>query len=137
MAKKKPVTVNGEIIPEYFVYSDGRISSVKRGIEKFRKTMISGNSLYPSLSLYSNGKSKMQQVHRLVAEAFVPFIPCKEMGITVKDYKRCPPSVKKALMRMSFVHHKDHNKKNADCKNLAWTSAIGNALAAQVFYNKK
>ena len=137
MAKKKPVTVNGEIIPGYFVYSDGRISSVKLGPEKFRKTTISGKSPYPHVHLCSNGKIKSYQVHRLVAEAFVPFIPCKEMGISVKDYERSPKSVKKALIRMSFVHHKDHNKRNPDCKNLAYVSAIGNARAAQVFYNKK
>lgn len=137
MAKKKPVTVNGEVIPGYFVYSDGRISSLKYGTERFRKTAISGKSPYPQVHLCSNGKIKSHQVHRLVAEAFVPFIPCKEMGISIKDYERSPKSVKKALMRMSFVHHKDHNKRNPDWKNLAYVSAIGNSLAAQVFYNKK
>jgi hypothetical protein len=137
MAKKKPVTVNGEIIPGYFVYSDGRISSVKYGNERFRKTFISGKSLYPHVQLFSNGKMKSHHVHRLVAEAFVPFIPCKEMGISVKDYERSPKSVKKALMRMSYVHHKDHDKGNPDWKNLTYVSAIGNSLAAQAFYKKK
>ena len=105
MVKKKPVIVNGEIIPGYFVYSDGRISSVKYGTERFRKTAISGKSPYPQVHLCSNGKIKSHQVHRLVAEAFVPFIPCKEMGISVKDYERSPKSVKKAPLRELLIEY--------------------------------
>jgi hypothetical protein len=120
------------------VYSDGRISSVKRGIERFLLLQTTRTSAgYLSVNLHCKGKPKTHQVHRLVAEAFVRFTPCKEMGITVKDYKKCPASVKRALMILSQINHIDHNKQNANSENLEFTTPIGNALAAQVFYNKK
>ncbi|CAB5212347.1 HNH nuclease [uncultured Caudovirales phage] len=50
--------------PNYIVYSDGRIYSVRRGI--FLKTSIVRG--YKKLDLYG----KAHSIHRLVAQAFIP-----------------------------------------------------------------
>lgn len=84
--------------PTYVIYSDGRIYSKYK--KDFIKQQLRGKG-YPSVSLcyYYEGKKKRKtiNVHRLIAETFIPNpnnLPC--------------------------VNHIDENKTNNDISNLEW-----------------
>lgn len=100
----------------YQISSYGRVKRLRftNGHLDFEKTKIlkpykDGGKNYFVVGLYKNGNRKYKQVHRLVAEAFIP------------NTKNLP-----------LVNHKDENKENNRADNLEWcthkyNSNYGNA----------
>ena len=81
---------------KYAITRDGRIWSYKR--KKYLKPFNNGRGYY-MINLYKNGKKKNFQVHRLVAQAFIP------------NHDNLP-----------VVNHKDECKTNNCVSNLEWCS---------------
>lgn len=112
---------NGKLIPGYYVNKNGDILSTKKGKQKKLTPKISGKSPYPTVTISCDGKSKCVMVHRVVCESIHKF-PKIYPGISEKDWKKTPETVKKELMRHMQVNHKDGNPKNYHPKNLEWTT---------------
>lgn len=144
--KKKAVKISDRIVDEvfyrgervdfYFLLDDGNIYSLKKFEKRFEdhhsleggsimKPKISGTSEYPQVNLRIKGKSHTIAVHRLVCENFHP-LPEKYPGISARDWKKTPVSVKKEMMKNMQVNHKDGNKKNYHPDNLEWTTGEEN-----------
>lgn len=82
--------------PNYIIYNDGRLFSIKSG--KFIKpSEYTGG--YLEYHIYTNGKLFAKSVHRFVAEYFVE---------------------NKDPINYNEVNHKDENKKNNNADNLEW-----------------
>ena len=82
----------------YYEVSDlGNIKSVRANILLSQHIKDNG---YKKVTFKVNGKQKSHNVHRLVAETFLP---------NPNDYK--------------YVNHKDENKLNNRSDNLEWCSA--------------
>jgi hypothetical protein len=127
----KPVIVDGQVIPDYFVCRNGDIWSTKRG-DYLRKlsVKVSGDpskSLcpYPKVAISINGKSHKKLAHRVVCETLHKFpVP---FGVTKSEWKQTPDSVK-ALLRGGYqVNHIDHDVKNYHPSNLEWVTVKQNA----------
>lgn len=93
----------------YEVSNQGRIRSLDRKVPRGNHSLnIKGRILKPEndkdgyklVSLSKNGIEKMQKVHRLVAQAFLP---------NINNYPH--------------VNHKDENKSNNCVENLEWCDA--------------
>ena len=84
----------------YQVSNLGRIKSVRN--DKIRLNDFSSNK-YLRISLWKNGSGKKFQVHRLVAQAFIPNPENKP-----------------------FINHKDGNKQNNHVENLEWCTSSEN-----------
>lgn len=80
----------------YQVSGYGRVKSLKFGKEKFLKP-IANSCGYLYVRLCKDGKSKCQNIHRLVAQAFIP----NPLGLPQ-------------------VNHKDEDKANNRVENLEW-----------------
>ena len=93
-----------QIIGDYFVTEDGKIWSNKTN--KYIAQRI-GSKGYYLVNLSINGKCKTYQVHRLVAEAFIP---------NPENYP--------------VINHKDGNKHNNHFENLEWCTYQHNAQHA-------
>lgn len=90
--------------PGYFILSNGTVIGKKGNVLK--PSLRSG---YPCVSLYKDKKLKSINIHRLVAEAFIP---------NPNNYP--------------VVNHKDENKENSDIDNLEWcTQAYNNAYGTK------
>lgn len=92
----------------YAIHEDGRVWSYPKKLSrgnKFIGTNIKG--AYKSVALVKNKKIEMVNVHRLVAEAFIPN----------------PENLK-------YINHKDGNKHNNNVSNLEWCTASENGLHA-------
>ena len=116
-----PAKFRGEIAPNYFVDpKNGEIWSNKRGDFKNLKWRACGNSPYPALVFRINDESISVRVHRIVAETMhnIPIPP----GVSEKEWKRTPASVKRLFDQFWEVNHKDHNRLNFNPKNLEWVS---------------
>jgi len=122
----KPVIVDGQVIPDYFVCRNGDIWSTKRG-DYLRKLVVkaSGNCPYPKVALNINGKSHTKMAHRVVCETWHKFpVP---IGVTKSEWKQTPDSVK-ALLRGGYqVNHIDHVVENYHPSNLEWVTVKQNA----------
>lgn len=77
---------------------------------------LNNNTGYMVCTLFYNGKPHSKQVHRLVAQAFLP--PCDDLDKTV-------------------VNHKDYNKINNHVDNLEWVSISENNKHAHQNTNRK
>lgn len=62
----KIITILGQ---DFIIYSDGRLFDINRGI--FKKKHLSSTGYY-NYCIYINNEAKYYNVHRLVAEAFIP-----------------------------------------------------------------
>lgn len=82
--------------PEYFIYDDGRLESVKKGKSRFLKGEITGSGYLRYLTV-TDKKKKHYFAHRLVAEYFLE-----------------NPN------NLSLVNHIDGNKLNNKVDNLEW-----------------
>lgn len=89
--------------PGYKIGSDGTILSNKRG-KGYINSFISASG-YKQVVLYKDNQRKNFQLHRLLAEAFIP-----------------NPN------NLPWVNHKDENKLNNDLSNLEWCSKSYNRI---------
>jgi hypothetical protein len=137
----KPIIYKGEVIPGYFFDEEYNVISVKSGPKVTKpfikmKTYVNSTSKhtgshYPSLSIRINRKEIKVLVHRLVAETFLKKPAPK--GITKKDWKATPDSVKALVYQTLSVNHKDHDKTNYHPSNLEWVTAQQNSVAYQEY----
>jgi hypothetical protein len=93
----------------YHISDQGRAKSYKCSKERILKPILSGSlsSKYFAIGIWVNGKLKMQNIHRLVALAFLPNPDNKPQ-----------------------VNHKDGNKLNNQVGNLEWSTASENTQHA-------
>ena len=85
--------------PNYLIYSNGQVYS------KYKNIFLSQRERnnYLAVNLYKDKKMYTKNVHRLVAEAFIP-----------------NPN------NLPIVNHKDNNKLNNDVSNLEWCEQVYN-----------
>ena len=137
----KPIIYRNKVIPGYFFDEEYNVISVKSGpyatkpIKKLKPCFnpISKNSSghYPAINFSVNGITKTIHVHRLVAETFLKKPAPK--GITKKDWKATPDSVKALVYQTLRVNHIDHDKTNYHPSNLEWVTAQQNSVAYQEY----
>ena len=85
--------------PRYYACEDGQIWDSQRQIF-LPQCNRHKNMTYKAVTLLINGKYRIQSVHRLIAEAFIP---------NPENYP--------------FVNHKDENPSNNNVDNLEWCNA--------------
>jgi hypothetical protein len=137
----KPIIYRNKVIPGYFFDEEYNVISVKSGayvtkpIRKmkpyFNPTGKYPSHQYPHLNLSVNGIQKTIQIHRLVAETFLK--KPAPTGITKKDWKATPESVKALVYQTLRVNHIDHDKTNYHPSNLEWVTAQQNSVAYQEY----
>lgn len=86
----------------YQISNKGRVKSLKWGKERILRPWINSSGYY-CIILCNNGVIKRFQLHRLVAQAFIP-----------------------NLNNLSEVNHKDENKLNNCVENLEWIRHMDN-----------
>jgi hypothetical protein len=125
MKNFRPVVVDFEIIPEYFVSPDGDIWSTKgKTPRKLRPGNTKTQNNYPKVVLCSNGVSKSYYVHRIVCTAYHKFP--KPESVTKEEWNATPESVKKLVELMYQVNHIDHDHYNHHPSNLEWVTVKEN-----------
>ena len=128
----KPVVFGGVVMEGYFIEyinNEVRVWSKKRSKIKRLSIPKSGSASYPGFS-FSFGPEKVRaDVHRVIAENIIAFP--KPQGITQKDWKATPESIKDIMKTVFFVNHIDHDKYNCDVTNLEWVTPKGNSHAYQ------
>ena len=129
-----PLIYKGVSYPDYGIdRNTGKVLSKKRGGWRFKASSVSGTSPYPktNLSLGTVYQYKTIMVHRAVCETlFECPIP---RGITKKDWKITPKSVKAFVSASMEVNHIDHDHKNFHPSNIEWKSADENVEAYQAY----
>ena len=125
MKNFRPVVVDFEIIPEYFVSPNGDIWSTKgKTPRKMRPGNTKTQNNYPKVVLCSNGVSKSYYVHRIVCTAYHKFP--KPESVTKEEWNATPESVKKLVESMYQVNHIDHDHYNHHPSNLEWVTVKEN-----------
>lgn len=99
---------------KYEVFSDGRIVSYARKTPRELKGKITREGYRMVLLYDENGKRLYRNVHRIVAQAFIPNIN-----------------------NLPEVNHKDGNKLNNSVENLEWISTQDNVLHCRDFIGSK
>ena len=129
-----PLIYKGVAYPDYGIDSTtGRVWSKKQGGWKSRKEHVSGKSPYPKLSIQDEwGYSKSIMVHVAAHETLNPVVPTPP-GVTKKEWKATPQSVKNLMRDLWQVNHIDHNHLNFHPSNLEWVTADENVEAYQIF----
>jgi hypothetical protein len=126
----KPVIIDGEVAPDYFVSPDGNIWSTKG---KKPRQLKPGNTKtqnnYPKVVILFNGKGRSQLVHKLVCVAYNKFP--KPDGVTIEEWKATPESVKRLVESMYQVNHIDHDHYNHHPSNLEWVTVKQNSKKYQ------
>lgn len=136
---KTPLIYNQEEWYDYGVDSKtGDIYSKRFGQWKKMSFAVSGKSPYPQNNfIYSKKNIKKCIVqHIAVHETLNPNLPIPP-GISEKEWKRTPKSVKKMLRNVWQVNHIDHCHTNSHPSNLEWTTAQQNVEAYQRHRVKK
>jgi hypothetical protein len=125
MKNFRPVVVDFEIIPVYFVSPNGDIWSTKgKTPRKMRPGNTKTQNNYPKVVLCSNGVSKSYYVHRIVCTAYHKFP--KPESVTKEEWNATPESVKKLVESMYQVNHIDHDHYNHHPSNLEWVTVKEN-----------
>lgn len=129
-----PLIYKGVAYPEYGIDSStGRVWSKKRGFWTPRAESVSGKSPYPKLCIRDDfGRSKNIMVHVAAHETLNPITPTPP-GVTKKEWKVTPQSVKNLMRDLWQVNHIDHNHLNFHPDNLEWVTADENVEAYQIF----
>jgi hypothetical protein len=121
----------GEMLENYLVSPCGKIYSLLTN--KFRATHVSGNTAYPRVGIRMNGKSKMPNVHQLVASAWVKK-PIPE-GISKEVWMKTPAPVKSLIDRELWeIDHINTIKTDFRAENLRWVSRSKNK---SVYYSEQ
>jgi hypothetical protein len=124
------VVYKGETISHYFMLDDGNVYSLRKFLYIWKhdpeggvilKPKVSGKSPYPTIAIPFKGKTTTVAIHRLVCENFHG-LPKKYPGISSKDWKKTPISVKRELVKHMQVNHKDGNPRNYHPDNLEWVT---------------
>ena len=129
MKRYTPAIIDGIPCEHYFVDPDGNIWSDKSKEMRKLKPSATGNNPYPRLQLKINGKNKYVQVHRVVCETFHEFSAPK--GVSKKDWKSSPDSIKKLIKSLCQVNHIDHDHSNFHPSNLEWVTVKENSSKYQ------
>ena len=110
-----------ELDYKYLVSEDGRIYNARTGRELKQRTSFGP---YPNVTLFIKGKSKLFNIHRLVAKAFIPnpdnkpqvnHIDCNKTNNHVSNLEWATPQENVDHMIANgkkFVHH---GEKHANC----------------------
>jgi hypothetical protein len=126
-----PLVYNNEEFWDYGVCKHtGYIWSHKRNFWQIMIPNTSGKSSYPKVVC----DKVTIPVHIAVMETLNE-IP-KPNGVTDKEWKITPNSVKKFCRKGWYVNHIDHDKTNFNPSNLEWVTATQNAQAYQKFIKK-
>lgn len=134
MTRLTPAVVHGSIAEDYFVDSDGNIWSTKRTFPKMLSWTTGGGG-YPTVVISQGGKTRTCYVHKIVCETFHKFpIPS---GVTKKEWKETPESVKAHVYRTFEVNHIDHDHDNFHPSNLEWVSRMDNLSKYQAHRKAK
>ena len=117
--KSKPWSRN----PNYIVYEDGSVYSLITN--KFLASVVSGKSQYPGVGVIPiGGKREKKQVHRLVAETFLP--KPKHPAFTWLEWRKLPLKARQILQEDFQVDHIDGDPENFHVDNLRWVTGKQN-----------
>ena len=133
--KLRPAIFKGEILEGYFLDPDGHPHSTKRRGVNPLSPCVAGKSPYPGIMVSFHGKMKRIVVHRLVAGTFhkKPTPP----GVSLKEWKNTPESIKILLEEIWEVNHKDEDPENYHPDNLEWVISSHNRAAFHNHANRK
>ena len=126
----KPLFYEGKVLEDYWVDPDGDIWTSKIW-RNFRTLTPQFRNSYPRVTLTDFGKRKHVDMHRLVCSTFHKF-PCPN-GVTKKEWKDTPDSVKKLIQNSFQVNHIDHDTYNYHPSNLEWVSVKENSQKYQEY----
>jgi hypothetical protein len=142
----KTVRYNNESFPDYVMCEEGNIYNKKTGkmLKPHYRAKGGNNPSYPNIGLmcdiaveHPDGyylmvrKCRTIMVHIAVCDTYNRDKMPVPDGVTEKEWKRTPASVKKQ-MRFAFqVNHKDHDQHNHHPSNLEYTTAKQNQAAYQ------
>ena len=147
----KTVLYNNESFPDYVMCEEGNVYNKKTGkmLKPNYRPKDGPNHSYPTLGLMQTiinphsriggtmRKSRTVLLHIAVCDTYNRKSMPVPDGVTEKEWKRTPASVKKQ-MRFSFqVNHKDHDQHNHHPSNLEYTTAKQNQAAYQAHKKKK
>lgn len=141
----KRVRYNNESFPDYVMCEEGNIYNKKTGkmLKPHYRAKGGNNPSYPNIGLMQTVRNPLSwsgstirkcrtiMVHIAVCDTYNRDKMPVPDGVTEKEWKRTPASVKKQ-MRFSFqVNHKDHDQHNHHPSNLEYTTAKQNQAAYQ------
>lgn len=109
--------------PDYEINPEGFVWSRKSG--KFIRDKISGKTgKYPQVTLSMYGIKKTINVHKMVAEAFIP--KPKHPAFTRAEWRALPLKARKIIQNEFQVDHIDGDPENYHVTNLRWATAEEN-----------
>ena len=98
--------------PDYFVNEEGEIFT--NVYKKMRKMKGADNNGYKYVCLKVNGKTKLYQLHRLVAKTF---LDTYSEDLQVDHIDRCKTN--NSVNNLRMVNHSE-NAQNRSCKGYTW-----------------
>ena len=104
--------------PDYEINPEGFVWSKRSG--KFLREKISGKSKYPQVSFSVYGFKKTMNVHKMVAEAFIP--KPRHPAFTKTEWRALPLKARKIIQNEFQVDHIDGDPENYHVTNLRWVT---------------
>ena len=125
--KLYPIVNYGEVIHGYYISECLRIFSVMRGDLRENTVQVTkkNRSPYPHVFLRNGRGRKSVMMHRIVAQVFIP-LPNVYPGVSEREWRTTPDSVKNILIRHLQVNHKNGNTLDYRIKNLEWLTGEEN-----------